>query len=228
MDLTPLGTLRARILAPSKPRLTVVLLHGFGAPGDDLVALADFLDVDHTAFVFPEAPLELGGAFGDARAWWQIDMERDRTVDRSGEIPPGLPEARTAMIGALEALTRQIAAPVVLGGFSQGAMLALDVALHDPRPLAGLALLSGTLLNRADWEARLPSRAGLRVLQSHGKGDALLSYKTAVQLRDLMKTAGLDVKFLPFDGGHEIPPPLLEELETFLRADRETPGARRS
>jgi phospholipase/carboxylesterase len=190
MDLTPLGTLRARVLAPSKPRLTVVLLHGFGAPGDDLVALADFLDVDHTAFVFPEAPLELGGAYGEARA---------------------------AMIGALDALTQQIAAPVILGGFSQGAMLALDVALHDPRPLAGLALLSGTLLNRADWESRMSARAGLRVMQSHGRGDALLPFRAAEALRDLMKKAGMAVKWLPFDGGHEIPPPLLEELETFLR-----------
>ena len=56
---------------------TVVLLHGFGAPGDDLVPLWRVLDVPREVrFVFPAAPLPLDMGYGDARAWWLIDMER--------------------------------------------------------------------------------------------------------------------------------------------------------
>ena len=55
----------------------VVLLHGFGAPGEDLVPLARMLDAPPgTRFVFPVGPIELGLPFSEARAWWMIDISR--------------------------------------------------------------------------------------------------------------------------------------------------------
>src|SRR5215471_18966696 len=116
----------------------IMLLHGFGAPGDDLVPLADVLHV-RAEFSFPPAPLE----FGFGRAWWMLDPEvfEHPERDRSNEIPDGLTEARELITKLLESID----GPLVLGGFSQGAMLACDVALHSQRPLAGLVLMSATL-----------------------------------------------------------------------------------
>ena len=55
----------------------VVLCHGFGAPGDDLVPLAEVLSAPpRTRFFFPEAPLALPAPYGDARAWWMLDLLR--------------------------------------------------------------------------------------------------------------------------------------------------------
>ena len=57
----------------------VVLLHGFGAPGDDLVPLSEYLDAPTgTRFLFPEAPISIPMGFGDSRAWWMIDMALHR------------------------------------------------------------------------------------------------------------------------------------------------------
>ena len=67
------------------PRLTVVLLHGFGAPGDDLVALGQYIAAP-VRFVFPEAPIELGGLYGDSRAWWRLDLARLEEDLRTGKI----------------------------------------------------------------------------------------------------------------------------------------------
>jgi phospholipase/carboxylesterase len=209
--------LRVRIAAPDSPRGVLILLHGFGAAGDDLVSLADWLDIPDAAFVFPEAPLELGGLYGDARAWWMIDPD-SIGKDRSGQIPDGLANARMQVLALLDELVqRWPGAPIVLGGFSQGAMLALDVALHTEQPLAGLVLLSGTLIARKEWEPRMASRAGLHVLQSHGRRDPLLPYAAAETLRDLMIPAGLPVTVVPLDGQHEIPPPLLDLIAEFVR-----------
>jgi len=120
---------------------------------------------------------------------------------------------------ALDAIAAAMpGAPLVLGGFSQGAMLSLDVALHDPRPLAGLILLSGTLIAESEWNPRFASRAGLRVLQSHGRRDGLLPFGAAERLRDRMTAAGMDVRWLPFGGAHEIPPPVLAAMTEFLAA----------
>lgn len=221
MELVSLGPLRARVISPDGPvERVVVLLHGFGAPGDDLVALGEWIDAGPgTAWVFPEAPLELGGLYGDARAWWMIDLDSIGNLerDRSEEIPDGMVAARAAMIELLGAVRARFGDRVVLGGFSQGAMLSLDVALHDPRPLDALILLSGTLLARTEWEPRMAARAGLPVLQSHGRRDPLLPFHAAVTLRDRLVKAGLAVTWVEFGGGHEIPPPVLEAATAAIR-----------
>lgn len=207
----------------------VVLLHGFGAPGRDLVPLADAMDVpDPVRFVFPAAPVELAGFYGDSRAWWMIDMARmqlamlgGQAPDYAREVPEGMAEARAKLLDMLDAMRERLdaaASPLVLGGFSQGAMLSCDVALRSDVPLAGLVLLSGTLLCEHEWAPLMPTRAGLHVFQCHGRGDPLLPFALAERLRDHLRDAGLDVSWNPFEGGHEIPPRILHALGLFLRA----------
>src|SRR5512140_3806493 len=71
------------------PKACVVLLHGYGAPGTDLLTLADSLRVPPgTAFLFPEGPIDLAAQFGpgyeQARAWWPIDMVRMQVAMMTG------------------------------------------------------------------------------------------------------------------------------------------------
>jgi phospholipase/carboxylesterase len=197
---------------------TVVLLHGFGAPGDDLVALAQFIRAP-VRFVFPAAPLELGGLYGDSRAWWLLDLARleqelrsGTPRDRRGEVPDGLADARAKVSRFLDQLIARYAIDpkhLVLGGFSQGAMLSLDVALHRDTPPAGLILMSGTLLAESVWKPLMPKLAGVPVFQSHGKHDQLLPFPVAEVLRDELKAAGANLSWIDFPGGHEIPPQVL-------------------
>ena len=207
----------------------VVLLHGFGAPGDDLVALWNYLNVpDEVRFLFPAAPLRLDMGFGDARAWWMLDMERVMKARAQGqwdelsqEIPRGLPPARNQILDLLALATESLSVPpqsLVLGGFSQGAMLSTDLVLHSDIPFAGLVLLSGTLIAKHEWLTRLPNREGLPVFQSHGTEDPILAFSMAQQLRDHIDKAGLPVSWIEFPGGHEIPIPVLQELGTFLQS----------
>jgi len=201
----------------------VVLLHGFGAPGDDLVGLWRALDVpEEMRFVFPAAPMRPPG-LGGGRAWWMIDLERlmgsSEPLDRSGEVPEGLAEARAQLIALLDDVERRLGArTIVLGGFSQGAMLALDTALRGERPFAGLVLMSGTLLAEHEWAPLMPRRRGLPVFMSHGTRDPLLPFRAAERLRDLLVEAGLKVEWVPFNGQHEIPWLVVERLGAFLRS----------
>jgi phospholipase/carboxylesterase len=241
METQTIGPLRARVLRgrDEKDAMTIVLMHGFGAPGDDLVTLADAIGAPPgTSFVFPEAPLDLGALSpmpfdGDMRAWWRIDMERlQRAIARGemrdlpNEIPEGLEEARAALNAMLDALAPK--GKLILGGFSQGAMLALDVALRGDREIAGLVLLSGTLIAEREWKPLMKSlglrsrraqdqkRAGLRVFQSHGTEDPILPYALAERLCDELRAAGLDVQFEKFVGEHGIPPSVLRALSRWL------------
>jgi phospholipase/carboxylesterase len=205
----------------------VLLLHGFGAPGNDLVPLADVLNVPTgTRFVFPEGPLTLSFGPRDARAWWLIDMSRmaqdqaaGRPRDLSNEIPKGLAPVRETMLAFLKEIERTFAADprkTVLGGFSQGAMLTCDAMLHTDRPYAGLVQLSGNLLAQPIWNSLMPKRKGLPVFQSHGMRDEILPYVGAERLRDALSQSGLAVEWHKFRGGHEIPEPVLQRLGVFL------------
>jgi phospholipase/carboxylesterase len=206
----------------------VVLLHGFGAPGDDLAQLWRVLDVPREVrFIFPVGPLELDFGLGESRAWWLIDVARlerelaaGRQRDLTREVPRGSPEARQQVMGLLDEVERRLSVAgkqLLFGGFSQGAMLALDVALRSQRPLAALALLSGTLLAAHQWVPLMSARRDLPVLQSHGRADPLLPFTIAEQLRDHLRAAGLALQWYPFNGGHEIPYGLVELLGRFIR-----------
>jgi phospholipase/carboxylesterase len=233
MRTVELGPLRARIAGGTDREgggegPVVVLLHGFGAPGDDLVPLSRVIAAPPgTRFVFPEAPVSLEAiGFGQGRAWWMLDMERLMELQRGRpadvdalrtRVPDGLAEARGALGSMLDDLVDALRpSQLVLGGFSQGAMLACDVALRSDRALAGLVLMSGTLIAEQEWLALFPGRKGLPVFQSHGRADALLPYANAEALRDHMLAAGWRVTWLPFRGGHEIPPEVVDGVGEFL------------
>jgi len=211
----------------------VVLMHGYGAPGTDLVPLWRALAVpQEVRFVFPEAPLEL--SFG-GRAWWPIDMVRlqDRFTQEGAarlidEVPPGIDEARAAVLELLAVLERDFAAlpeKIVIGGFSQGAMLATDTVLRSSRAFGGLAIMSGTLVSHAEWLPLMAARKGLPVLQSHGRADPVLPFAIAERLRDELSAAGLAVEFTPFNGGHGIPGPVLDGLARLIQRVASTKSA---
>lgn len=204
----------------------VVLFHGFGAPGDDLASLHQALRAPAgTRYCYPAGRLDLGPLYGGGRAWWPVDMEaRMRRLER-GEgpdpdlEPPGLDASRDQGLALLEVLEREHAGTdVVLGGFSQGAMLALDLALRAPDTFAprALLLLSSTLICRSVWTEKAPRLAGVPVLLSHGEQDAVLPFSAALGLRDLLVGAGAQVSWVPFRGGHAIPEPVLSGMSAVL------------
>ena len=236
---TSLGGLECRVLQEGEtpPRAVVVMCHGFGAPGDDLVGLYEELialapSLSGVRFVFPAAPLSLAAmGYGDAKAWWLIDFDKIQKLN-AGDLqllqefrkqePDGMAKARAMMLKAVDELLLQTKLPmskIVLGGFSQGAMIVTDIALRLPEPPAALAILSGTLLVEDVWRQKAKARAGLPIFQSHGRVDPILRFDAAERLKDLFTEAGSPPEWVPFDGPHAIPPLVLRKLAQFL-ADR--------
>lgn len=192
-------------------RAIVILLHGFGMTPGDLSPFAHSLSLP-AWFLFPEGPL--AAAIG-GRAWWFIDpVLREQALARgprdfAEQHPPDLDSASDRLI-ALVSEVKKLAGgrPVILGGFSQGGMLTCHTLLRAPAiGVAGAALLSASRIAFTEWPARLASGPvrGLPMLVSHGDGDADLSFSAGVALKDLLASAGADVTWVPFNGGHEIP-----------------------
>ena len=240
-----LGGLDCLLLAPPAGRAAglAVFCHGFGAPGNDLAPLgADLFGSagraaagsgaaaagsGELAMLLPAAPLSLAAeGLPDGRAWWPLDMSRLQTgapLD-AGEMarrePAGSGEAAAALGEAAAACAERLRLEprrVVLGGFSQGAMVAADCAFRSGLPWAGLCLWSGAPLHLARWRRQAESLAGRPVLQTHGRLDPILPFDGAEAVRDTLTAAGMVVDFRPFMGGHTIPPEALAALPGFLR-----------
>ena len=207
-----------------EPELTIILFHGYGADAYDLQTLSDVINTrKSTRWIFPQGPLEVPiGPGWTGRAWWNIDMRaieeaamRGETRDLSNENPLGLDKARIAamdMISKLKTPWNKI----ILGGFSQGAMLATEILLHAPENPAAAILYSGALLKKEEWKNLAPQRAGTKVFLSHGKNDLVLGHKGSQQLESLLNQAGLKAQLNSFDGGHEIPPQVIMKTNDFL------------
>lgn len=197
----------------------VVLLHGFRSTPDDLAPFARSLGVP-ARFVFPEGPLDLAPLGLRGRGWW-IDPDVDGGVARSQPdlVPPGIDEARVCIDALLADLRAERPnAPLIVGGFSQGAMLTLDWTLRTPQRPQALVQLSGAPICRADWAPRFSACAGQRVFFAHGRDDEELSFDAIDELQRELATHGWDVTWCPFEGRHELSVVPLRALKKFLRA----------
>jgi phospholipase/carboxylesterase len=172
-------------------------------------------------WIFPDGPevLDWGG-----RAWFPIDVAAFEEAQRTGrprDLSAGEPAGMADARADLQALLAELAAPwdrLVLAGFSQGAMLAVDLALRAPEAPAGVAILSGTLVDRKAVAALAPKKKGLPFFQSHGSADPILGFAQALALERELKAAGWSGGLRRFEGGHGIPPEIVPELGAWLSA----------
>lgn len=207
-----------------KDKPTVILLHGYGADHNDLVGLAELLDQSESFnWVFPNAPIALPMSFfGTGRAWFELDVAtiEQRFVPGSPlnfaeYLPKGLDEAAVAVQKLVESMELNHES-VILGGFSQGAMVSCHAALTKLKPVKALLQLSSTLIARKLWLSKLGERKDLAIFQSHGLLDPVLPFEAAEKLSEIFQKHQNIAEFHPFQGGHEIPAPIIGSLSKFL------------
>jgi phospholipase/carboxylesterase len=164
-------------------RRVAVLVHGRDQDEQLMLDVAARLALDDVAFLLPVAA---------QRTWYP-----GRYFDPRADNEPHLGWALETIEHAI-ALAGQAGVPeakVVLGGFSQGACLVADLIAARPRPLAGLAVLTGALLG-APGQRRAPHDvSGLRVYASCSVHDAWIPIEDARATADAFAAAGAEVEF---------------------------------
>lgn len=189
-------------------RVAVVLLHGYGGSGDDMLpvaeALVGALPVRVAVPTSPRAWIHGGGG----RAWFE------RTAD-DADAQLELAAREAAGVGRALVLDGREPGDVVLAGFSQGASLALEAALRAADPPRALVLFSGRLL--PSFEGHWSALEGVPVFVSHGRSDTLIPFEDGERTAERARAAGADVTFAPFEGGHTLPADVIARAVAFLR-----------
>ena len=212
---------------PDAP-LTLVLLHGYAMQPADLAPFAHSIGIP-AYFLLPQGPVSSPNG---GHAWWEVDLEARESAlsvgprDLANDHPNGLAAARRQFGQFLEAVTAEVkpcrtaSRTIIIGGFSQGGMLALDWVLRGNQRVDGLALLSTSRLALSEWQPQRERLRGLPVFLSHGATDRDLAFAAGERLRDFLLESAAHLTWTPFEGGHEIPLVVWRGLRKFLAAFR--------
>jgi phospholipase/carboxylesterase len=203
----------------------VFLFHGFGADASDLKNLSEVLspETKKINWVFPNGIFSVPiGPMMTGRAWWPLTLSQLPT-DWSVYSPPEL----TELIPAIWKMIDSFKIPrnkLILGGFSQGSMLATEIYLSAPEIPAGLISFSGALIRKNEWTQSLLKKQKqaessgqiLKVFFSHGEMDQVLPSSGTQKLVQMFKTYGFQCDVSSFRGGHEIPLAAITKASAYL------------
>ena len=199
--------------AAGEPQGALVLMHGRGADEHDLAPLLDALDRERRLVgLLPRGPLLLppGGAhwYGVRQVGYPDPGTFTATLSQTGE-----------WLDAVLAEHRIESDRLVLGGFSQGAVMAyaLGLGAGRRRPAAILAM-SGFVPRVEGFELDLAGRAGLPVSITHGTNDPVISVQWGRDARDRLETGGLAVSYREDPVDHQITVAALEQARAVVRA----------
>ncbi|MGI0480458.1 alpha/beta hydrolase [Geminocystis sp. CENA526] len=184
------------------PEFVMVLLHGWGANYHDLTALVPMLNLPSCLYLFPNAPYAHYQVEG-GRAWYALENGNEG-------IEASLNQLYQWLL-SLEDNTNIPLSKTILGGFSQGGAMSLDVGLQ--LPLAGVVSLSGYLHFQptADRNPFPPT------FISHGTLDNVVPASMAREAKQKLEKVGVSVEYKEFPIGHEIIPAQMHLVRDFVQ-----------
>jgi len=197
--------------APTGPlKGCVITLHGRGTTGEDLMPLADEMRLPGLRWIFPDAPFPFPDGFG-GRMWYTSPPQAQS----------GILESRRLLFDLLGQLIARDGIPsgrIVLMGFSQGAVMSLDVGLRYPARLAAVVALSGYLASPEALAAE-KSSASLQtpVLLAHGTMDEVVSVDGSRKARALLAKEGYQARLEEYPTGHQVIPEEMKLVRDFVK-----------
>lgn len=186
----------------------LVLLHGLGSNELDLLGLAPYLNLP-IRVVSLRAPFNYPG---NGYAWFNIEW----TAGGIAVDPVQLQESLRALIATLRELTVEFQpSRLILGGFSQGAMMTLAVLLSTPELLNGALLMSGAPLPEGITPETPPNLA-IPVFIQHGINDQVLPILGSRYVSDFLRGLGANVETHEYAMAHEVTSQSLGDILSWI------------
>ena len=212
-----------RPAAATTPRpWLLVLMHGVGSNEQDLIGLAPQIP-ERFHVLSLRAPFRMGPG---SHAWFDFSIEPsgERTINESQEA-----QSRALAAEAIAKAAAHLGIPperVVVGGFSQGGIMALSLLLTQPALMqAALVWHSRLLAQVLPLAAPADALRGKQMWLSHGTHDNVIPLVNAQSIAHHMATLPVALTYREFPGAHEIRPSELAATVTWLDSLASTPSA---
>lgn len=196
------------------PFPTILALHGWGASAHDLIGLAPVLHGGRALVLCPQGPLafEIGEGYV-GHGWFELSQVRP---PGAADITRAADQVRAFLAAAAERYPIERRKLVALG-FSQGGVLAYELALREPERFAGLVALSSWLpADLADSIPPAPGGESFPALVVHGTRDPMIPVERAQESRKLLGERGFSVTYREYEMEHGIGPEALRDLVGWL------------
>lgn len=202
--MTELTRLKGPTAAPASggdPRSMVILLHGYGSNGDDLMSLVSYwrAALPNTVFMAPNAPETCPGA-PDGYQWWSLaDLGRESRAAGVRQAAPLVNAFIDTHRTAYDLPNNKVA----LVGFSQGTMMALHVGPRRAEAMAGIVGYSGMLADAEALQTELKTKPPLLLI--HGDADQMVPFAAMGQAETAFRQLGFEISARASRGlGHSI------------------------
>lgn len=213
--MSDLPLLEGPVVKPKSGRsdYLVVLLHGVGADGNDLISLATMLrdTLPQATFISPDAhePCDMAPM---GRQWFSLS-NRDPDVMEEG-VRNAAPVLNNFIDDQLKMLGLDDSKLAVIG-FSQGSMLALHTMLRRPKPCAGVVAFSGAMIGGHTLLDEITAKPPVALI--HGDMDQVVPYAAMGLAHEALEEAGVEADTLTAHNvGHGIDPVGLQFAAEFL------------
>ena len=193
-----------------RPYPLVILMHGYGSNMSDLVPLVPMISTEGCLFAFPNAPIRLDFGMGMVGYAWSAPLEADFDEDGRAE---GLLEA---FVGDVTSRYNVEEGRVVIGGFSQGGMMALRHGLRHPDRFPGIVALSSRLPPQDRPTGAATSPRTQRIFIAHGTFDDVIHVQEGRSAHDLLSRAGYPAEYHEYEMAHQIIPEVIADLSAWL------------
>ncbi|MGB1035735.1 MAG: alpha/beta hydrolase [Candidatus Puniceispirillales bacterium] len=196
----------------SSPQQLIVLLHGWGADGSDLIDLAPHLSArfPHAVICAPDGP-EPCTANPMGRQWFDLGVDATQIDEGPSRAFPGLQKLLQALMEQFQIPASQLA----VAGFSQGGMMALYSGVRMTEAPGAIISIAGALLAPNQMAQALTAKPP--VLLVHGKDDQVVPFQAMDMAKIVLESNGISVETLACEGvGHGISDDGLNRLITFI------------
>ncbi len=204
---------------PKEPaQVSLIFMHGLGASGHDFQDFPQYLQIPNLAirFIFPHAPKQPVTICGGATvpSWFNIvSLERSSRVDAEG-IQKSSQHIQKFIQQELESGIKS--ENIIIGGFSQGGLIALYTSLFYPVKLGGVLALS-TYFPKPK---QMPEKQGLEtpILMTHGTQDTVIPYDIADESRQVLEGLGAKLQWREYAMAHEVCSEEIQDIQNWVQS----------
>ena len=195
------------------PHPTIVAMHGWGSNALDLIGLAPYIAHGRCMTLCPQGPVEVEIGAVNGYGWYQLRVGAPPDMEAMGRAAERLMRFVDAALERYPVDRRKL----IVMGFSQGGVMAYNLAIRYPERFAALVALSSWLPPPMVATLRPnDARRGLPTLVQHGASDETIAVARARQSVESLRTLGVPVTYREYAMGHEITAASLTDLASWL------------